>query len=170
MTSALGGSVTAPKSQNGELGAEAARVVDVERAPAAGAALHAEHPGEAALGGAAGVVPRAAQREHDDGRVVDVGVVLVRELEREAARRRAPAGGRPSRRATSTSCRREPVARRARSRDASGRRPASSSAITASAVSQTGDWHASIRRPASSSIVKLSRPASARAITGWSSA
>ena len=90
VTSALGGSVTAPKSQNGSLQRQLARVVDVERAPAAALALHPERPREAAVGGRARgrvAVGRAPQREHDDGRVVDVGVVVVRELEREAAGR-----------------------------------------------------------------------------------
>ncbi len=83
MTSALGGSVTAPKSQNGSFPGSVG-VVDVERRPAVVPRLHPEHPCDRAVG-RPGADPGASQRHHDDGGVVDVGIVVVRELEREAA-------------------------------------------------------------------------------------
>ena len=91
VTSADGGSITAPKSQNGSFVDELAGVVGVERAPAAVArtacrAIHAT-PGRTAActpRGSAGRDP--VKREHDLGRVVDVGVVVVGELERPPPR------------------------------------------------------------------------------------
>ena len=93
-----------------ELRREAALVVDVERAEAARLALHPEHPLEAAARRVGRVVPGAPQREDDHGRVVDVGVVLVRELEREAARGELGPAHRPVA-ARADLLRRKPLAR-----------------------------------------------------------
>ena len=82
----------------GKARAEAARVLGVERGPAAVAGLHAQRPRDATLDGRVDTghhrVTDQPQREHDLGRVVDVGVVVVRELERPAAGReqRTPHG------------------------------------------------------------------------------
>ena len=165
VTSALGGSVTAPKSQKGSFaGSElvlstsnAAQPPSLDCMPTDQATPRSDAP----LSSIAG----AAQREHDDGRVVDVRVVVVRELEREAAGLELRAAHGPVALHADLAAGEPLRAARRRSR-APGSKPASSSAMTASAVSHTGDWHASSRRPASSSIVKLSSPASARTITG----
>ena len=92
VTSADGGSITAPKSQNGSLLASS-RVLSASNAPQPPSRdCMPTTQAHAALDGA----PRrrrrrgdAAQREHDLGGVVDVGVAVVGELERPAARRRA---------------------------------------------------------------------------------
>src|SRR6266540_2508961 len=65
---------------------QAARVVHVERRPPAVTGLHAERPRDAVLGRSPVLDARPPQREHDDGGVVDVGIVVVRELEREPTR------------------------------------------------------------------------------------
>ena len=153
VTSALGGSITSPKSQNGRSRHERAGVVDVERRPAAVAALHAERPRDRPVD-----APRRRRR-----------------LGLAATRRAGRAPPRPCRRCRG-SCRwrtrtpSRPARGRGRRTDQSpGTRissPSSQSAapherrvvgrrrrrrrapITASAVSHTGDWHASSRRRA----------------------
>src|SRR6266566_6297710 len=69
-------------------------VVDVEGAPTAAARLHPGGPRKAALDGAS---PEAetAQRKCDDGRVVDVRVEVVLELERPAPRSKVGLTDRP---------------------------------------------------------------------------
>ena len=84
MTSALGGSVTAPKSQNATL-AQSRLVLSTSKAPQPPERLCIPSIHSTPRSAAPPSSRSAAQREHDDGRVVDVGVVVVRELEREAA-------------------------------------------------------------------------------------
>ena len=149
--------------------AELAGVVDVERRPAAVAALHAERPRDPPIDGGPQRrrlgVGDAQQGEHDLARVVDVGVVVVVELEGPAARREVraahgPVAGdadllveQPARRPHDGGRRRPPRRRR--------RGPA-----PPSAVSHTGDWHASSRRVPSSCTVKASSPANPACMTG----
>ena len=129
VTSALGGSVTAPKSQNGSLrgsalvlsASNAAQPPSLDCMPSDQARPRSAAPRVVDLG--------APQREHDDGGVVDVGVVVVRELEREAAGRRGRAAHRPVA-AHAHLAAGEPLRRRARPRRAPASRPASSSAST----------------------------------------
>jgi len=68
---------------------QGAVVVDVERSPSATPALHAQRPGHTPPAGGIGQRPGtgigSAQGHHDLGRVVDVGVVVVGELERPAS-------------------------------------------------------------------------------------
>ena len=169
VTSALGGSITSPKSQNGSFAAERA-VLSASNAPQppSATACRASSATRARCGRSTARpgVPRP-QRQHHLGGVVDVGVVVVGELERPAARRQ------PGRRtAQSPGCTISSPSSQSAARASAGwsaGRPASASAITASAVSQTGDWHASSRRPSPSTIVNRSSPASPRCITGWSS-
>ncbi len=92
VTSADGGSTTSPKSQNGSLFGRVL-VLSASKAPQAPVAgLHADGPahgpGEGGLHPRRVGVPHPAQREDDLGGVVDVGVGVVVELERPAARRR----------------------------------------------------------------------------------
>ena len=94
-------------------------------------------------GGAAARVG-AAQGEHDLGGVVDVGVVVVIELERPAARLQAGAADLPVAGAGISSSSSQSAA--LVSAGCSAGRPASASAMTASTVSHTGDWQASSRR------------------------
>ena len=90
VTSALGSSITSPKSQNGMSRHDLPHVVGVERPPAAVLALHADGPFGAAadrLVNALGLrVADPTERQHDLGGVVDVRVVVVVELERPSAR------------------------------------------------------------------------------------
>ena len=94
----------------------------------------------------AGQSRRALQGQDHLGGVVDVGVAVVLELERPAARRQVEAGGPPSRRGARISSLEQPAARRARSPGGRVRARRRRGAISASAVSQTGDWQASSRR------------------------
>jgi len=91
VTSALGGSVTAPKSKKGR------SVVSVERAPTAVGGLHADEPVERAVAGciAAGVAGGAAKGQDHLCGVVDVGVVDVLKLESPAAWRKLGPADRP---------------------------------------------------------------------------
>ena len=142
VTSALGGSITSPKSQNGtsrtrlwQLSASNAPQPPSELCIASTHATPRSIASVDARG--VGMVDRE-QREHHLGRVVDVGVVGVLELERPAAGRRAGPAHRP------VAARADLLGRSAsRPRGRAQRRrragtPASASAITASAVSQTG--------------------------------
>ena len=66
-------------------------VVDVEGAPAAVGALHAEHPfprprDRPVVASRAGLAARAVHRHHDHGRVVEIDIVRVLVLERPATR------------------------------------------------------------------------------------
>ena len=150
VTSALGGSITSPKSQNGSSRTIAPRVVGVERAPAAVARPASPRSSRRARAIAARRRARsrrldAQQREHDLGGVVDVGVVVVGELERPAAGRSAGPPHRPVA-AHVYLLVEQPLGGAQRSPGRRATTPASASAITASAVSQTGDWQASRRR------------------------
>ena len=95
MTSELGGSVTAPKSQNASLAArrlslstsKAPKPPERLCIPSIHARARAPARREVAIG--------PAESEHDHRGVVDVRVVLVRELEREAARREPGPANRP---------------------------------------------------------------------------
>ena len=113
--SSVGGSIIASMSANGMRFRNSRVVVGVERAPAAVAALHAERPVRA--GGERAALRRdvghgdALQHHQDHGRVVDVGIPVVGELERPAARLEVGVAARSSRRA-----------RRSGSRSASPRR------------------------------------------------
>ena len=166
MTSALGGSITSPKSQNGRSRIERPAVVDVERAPAAVGALHPLEPAHAALDRRAdarsvGMVD-GPQRQHDLGGVVDVGVVDVGELERPAARLADRAGARPSRRVPRICWSSSQSAPRI-DRLVVGGQPGVVRARSSPAhVSQTGDWQASTRRRCRRRIVKRSSPSSPR--------
>ena len=110
----------------------------------------------------------AAQREHDLGGVVDVGVVVVRELKGPAADGELGPADRPVA-ADAHLLAEQPGGAAAQGAGSSGGRPASARAITASAVSQTGDWQASSQRASvaadQEAVEALERP---RAITGWS--
>ena len=92
VTSALGGSMTAPKSQNGSL-LTSSRVLSASNAPQP-PSLHCMPSSQRRPRRIAARLPRLplaevdpAQREDDLGGVVGVGVVVVLELERPAARR-----------------------------------------------------------------------------------
>ena len=108
---------------------------------------------------------RAAQRHHHLGGVVDVGVVVVVELERPAAGREVRAPHRPVARHADL-LGQHPVGALLHGGSCAGATPASRSASMASAVSHTGDWQASRRRWSPSSMVKPSSPARPSAITG----
>ena len=172
VTSALGGSITSPKSQNGS-----SRI----RPRQLSASNAAQPPSELCMPSSQRsasfdrrfTAPVAAghgsQGEHHLGGVVDVGVVDVGELERPAAGLQLRAAHRPVA-ATRGSALQAANRLRAVPPRASPGRPASASAIMASAVSHTGDWHASSRgRSTPSSIVNRSSPSRPRSITGCSS-
>ena len=162
VTSALGGSMTSPKSQNGSFADELAACCRRRTRPSrrrctacrASTRPRARRPRRPTRGPAAA----PAQREDHLGGVVDVGVVVVRELERPAARR---AGGR--RTAQSPRMRHllveQPAARRARA--PGGRAPRPASRERDQRQRRVPDRRLAGLEPAavpSSTIVKLSSP------------
>ena len=175
VTSAEGGSMTAPKSQNGSLSTSVAGVVGVEGAPAAVLGLHPGQPGQRAVDG--GLVLRRASGPPGAGRAPPRRCRRCRgscrcRTRTPSRRGPGPACG-PTSRPGRGSPRRAPTGRRGPGtghRRPGPRRPARSSSST---VSQTGDWHASRRRTGPSGclsrMVNRSRPAMPLAMTGWSS-
>src|SRR5215510_8964541 len=83
VTSAEGGSMTAPKSQNGSL-LTSLRVLSASKAPQP-PSLDCIPASQASPRSMAPRVGTAAQRQDDLGGVVGVGIVVVVELERPAA-------------------------------------------------------------------------------------
>ena len=146
LTSLVGGSRSAPWSANGNLVQVPERVVGIERAEPAVAALHAGDPVHGAgerLGAALGA-GCAGERPHDGGRVIQVRIVCIGELERPPTARTSGRAARQSPGARSGNCR-EMSHSSARSAGSEGAPSAASCiASTASTVSQTGEtqgWH-----------------------------
>ena len=171
VTSALGGSVTAPKSQNGSFGGSSL-VLSTSKAPQPPSlALHAERSTRG----------RARRRRRSSSPARGAARARRRPCRRRrgscrsrtrtgSRRRRGPAGAPPSRRGPAPRGRRASRAPRTTGvvRRARGPRRAARSARAPCPTPATGRPRSG--GPASSSIVKLSSPASARASTGWSSA
>ncbi len=166
VTSADGGSMTAPKSQNGSL--HSSRVLSASKAPKPPSreampfshwiarSIGSEASGNATLRSARGS-PRRCRRCRGRRRC------RTRTPSRPAG---CPVDAPTSPRAPDLLVH-DPSAPRAGA-GSSGGVPESPSAFMARTVSQTGDWHASsAKRPCSSRIVNRSRPSSPRRMTGW---